>query len=428
MTTLKPLVIKKGQIQQATAESVLDYPISSTWDAGVVVQSSEALRNVIQLTNGNIMVLGNTTNKIYKSTDLGATWDAGTGVKTGAGVYALTQLSNGNIVVVGLSSNRIYTSTDNGATWDAGVLVASSAGLIGVAQLLNGNIVAIGNTTNKIYKSTDLGVTWDAGTVVASSAGLTGITVLSNGNILACGITTNKVYKSTDNGATWDAGTLISGAGIADIKQLSNGNIVVVGNSTGKVYTSTDLGVTWDVGTDVAGAVSLTGIAQLSNGNIVATGSSSHKLYTNSFVYLSPNNTLTSYASGTAYNLTNSGALLAFGTTSPSLTINARGTYIINARVNLKYNAATFALNQTVFLKLRRTNNTAGDVTNSSTTIPLRITTTLTDSAGVIMLPPIVYTTNNINDVIELWGFVSATPSAGSLQATEASILATRLF
>jgi len=134
------------------------------------------------------------------------------------------------------------------------------------------------------------------------------------------------------------------------------------------------------------------------------------------------------YASGTAYTLTNSSAAVDFGTTDPSLTLAQPGTYLIFSRANLKYTGATFAASRTVTLKLRRTNNTAGDLSNASTTFLTDIITTLTYTAGVVQLPPVLYTTSNDSDVISLFGDVSAAPSAGSLDITAAEIIAIRLF
>lgn len=136
----------------------------------------------------------------------------------------------------------------------------------------------------------------------------------------------------------------------------------------------------------------------------------------------------TVYASGTAYSLTATSAALDFGTTDPSVTIAAAGTYAIRARVNLKYNAATFAAVRTVTLKLRRTNNTAADLTNGSDTILTDIITTKTYTEGWFNLPEVIYTTSNSNDAITIFGDVSVIPTAGSLDAVSASIVAVRLY
>lgn len=136
--------------------------------------------------------------------------------------------------------------------------------------------------------------------------------------------------------------------------------------------------------------------------------------------------TYSAYASGTAYTFTNSAAALTFGTTNPSLTLGKPGTYLILGSVNLAYNAATFGANQTVTLTFRRTNNTAANL-GTNRTATTRVITTTTDSMGNFDLPPFIYSTLNANDAITINGSVTATPSAGSLQATEAEIVAIRI-
>ena len=141
----------------------------------------------------------------------------------------------------------------------------------------------------------------------------------------------------------------------------------------------------------------------------------------------SDNSSLTVYAVGTAYSLTNTAALLDFGTTDPSLTLTQPGTYLILGRAELDYNGATFAASRTVTLKLRRTNNTAADVANSSLVSKTEITTTVTATFGDFMLPPVIYTTPRGNDIIQIFGDVETVPSAGSLDASSADIVAIRL-
>lgn len=97
--------------------------------------------------------------------------------------------------------------------------------------------------------------------------------------------------------------------------------------------------------------------------------------------------------------------------------------------VKLAYNGLLSATNKTVTLKLRRTNNTASDITNSTTTFITQIVSLvgLTGTAGDCDVPVILYTTSNSNDVIELWGSISASVT-GSMDVQEASIVAVRIF
>lgn len=137
-------------------------------------------------------------------------------------------------------------------------------------------------------------------------------------------------------------------------------------------------------------------------------------------------NALTSYSVGTAYSLTNTQAALTFGTTSPSITITSPGTYLIFYRAVVDYTGATFAAVRTATFKLRRTNNTAADVTGSSvatlTSILTLITSTMAPISGVV-----TYTTTNSDDVVKIFGALDVVPTAGSLDVSSASIVAIRL-
>ncbi len=135
----------------------------------------------------------------------------------------------------------------------------------------------------------------------------------------------------------------------------------------------------------------------------------------------------TAYAAGTAYTLTSASALVDFGTTDPTITLTAPGLYEINATGVLKYNAATFAANQVITLKLRRTNNTAADLPNTSTIIFTRIITTTTDSAGTFVIPTTFYSTAVSTDVISLFAHVNVLPSAGTVTVESASIQARKI-
>lgn len=138
-------------------------------------------------------------------------------------------------------------------------------------------------------------------------------------------------------------------------------------------------------------------------------------------------NALSVYAAGTAYSLTNTQAALTFGTTSPSLTITSPGTYLILSAAQLDYNAATFAAVRNATIKLRRTNNTAADVTGATRTLKTGIITLLTYTLDVAYLPPVFYTTQNSNDTLSIFGALDTVATAGTLDAVAASIVAYRL-
>lgn len=136
---------------------------------------------------------------------------------------------------------------------------------------------------------------------------------------------------------------------------------------------------------------------------------------------------LVTTAAGTAYTLTNTSAPLDFGTSDPKGTVTKAGTYLVLARVNLQLAGATFASSRTVTLKLRRTNNTPADLTGGSTSLATGVTSTATGTLFAGLLPPVFYTTTNIDDQITVYADVSVAPSAGALNATEANIVFIRL-
>lgn len=139
----------------------------------------------------------------------------------------------------------------------------------------------------------------------------------------------------------------------------------------------------------------------------------------------------TVYAIGTAATIDNMAAVLDFtgnGSVDPSLTLTSPGTYLIFSNAQLYYNAATFFTPQTCQIYLYRTNNKPGILAHATTTVPLNTLTATTGNGGAAVIPSILYTTTNADDTIAVYGVLSAPTSAGSFQATEASIVAVRLY
>lgn len=132
-------------------------------------------------------------------------------------------------------------------------------------------------------------------------------------------------------------------------------------------------------------------------------------------------------ATGTVYTMTDTDALFDFGTTDPSLTISAPGTYFIVATCQVVFNAATFATSRTASAFLRRTTNTPADLTNDF--VCAGGTGVRTTYSGLLdnFVMMGIYTTANNNDILQMWGSVSVLPGAGSLQINTAKITATRL-
>lgn len=132
------------------------------------------------------------------------------------------------------------------------------------------------------------------------------------------------------------------------------------------------------------------------------------------------------YGTGTVYTLTNAAAAIVMGTTSPTVTIDSPGTYLLVARARFENVGATFAASRLVTLKLNRTNNTPADLTNGTSLFNTPIITLLTNTLTELNITAF-YTTTNSDDVIVLSTLVGTVPSAGTLTVNEASIVAIRL-
>ncbi len=133
----------------------------------------------------------------------------------------------------------------------------------------------------------------------------------------------------------------------------------------------------------------------------------------------------TAYGAGVKYALTNTAAAIDLGTTDPVITITTAGTYRLSGRVKLTYTGATVVA-ETATVKLRRTNNTAADVTDASYVIDLPAATTLTHDWGWVPFD-VYYTTANADDAITVFGNVSATLGAGAIDVNAVYLIAERV-
>lgn len=136
--------------------------------------------------------------------------------------------------------------------------------------------------------------------------------------------------------------------------------------------------------------------------------------------------TAAAYASGTPYNLNTTYQKIDFGTTDALITLPASGTWQIQAKIKIEYvGLTTLALTPCNF-KLRRTNNTAADITNTPTVFNIPILTLLTQTGGDADLPTIFYT-GAAGDILEIWGQLGTAISLGNARIGEACITAVRI-
>jgi hypothetical protein len=135
---------------------------------------------------------------------------------------------------------------------------------------------------------------------------------------------------------------------------------------------------------------------------------------------------LQAYAAGTAYTVTNASAAVVFGTTSPTLTLATAGKYSLRGSFQVDLSGATFAATRTLTVKIRRTNNTAADLANSTRTLVVPIVTTTSETLGIYEIPEILYTAA-AGDIISLFAGIDVAPSAGALNFVAANLIATTI-
>lgn len=213
--------------------------------------------------------------------------------------------------------------------------------------------------------------------------------------------------------------TLSTVASSGDYNDLSNKPTIPSGSVT-------------SVGLSASPAFSVSGSPITGSGTITLSGAGNTSQYirgdgTLATMPSSPGSvTYSAYASGSSYTLTTSSSKVDFGTTDPSITIGAAGTYLIYTNLKIDYAGVTTALNACSF-KLRRTNNTAADLPNAVTTFNVPALTLASGTGGDVDIPLIVYSTLNTNDTVELWGNRSGGLTLGSINVSEASIVAVRI-
>lgn len=112
---------------------------------------------------------------------------------------------------------------------------------------------------------------------------------------------------------------------------------------------------------------------------------------------------------------------------SLAITLTQAKSYLLFGQIRLDFDVATFEANRTATVKLRRTNNTAGDIANAVQAMATGETVLETATAQIVHIPPVVYVAAS-GDVIELFGALDTAPYSGSLKAVSGCIVAIPLF
>lgn len=132
---------------------------------------------------------------------------------------------------------------------------------------------------------------------------------------------------------------------------------------------------------------------------------------------------ISSYAVGGAQALTASPAQAL----SVSVTLTQAKTYLLIFAGRFDFDVATIADTEDVTLKMRRTNNTAADISNAVAVGKTGAQSAASKTMAFPQCPAVTYTAT-AGDVIQLYASMSDTPYSGAVNVVEGSILAIPLF
>lgn len=186
---------------------------------------------------------------------------------------------------------------------------------------------------------------------------------------------------------------------------VSNGYVGIV-----SAFLSSDVGAKDLI--CAGGTISLTGGVHLDTSKVTVTNTTTGTVTVTGSI-VGPQFPQHVVAAGTPYTITATSAAVVLSTTSPIVTLAASGSYIVRAFANLQYASATFAASRTVTVKLRRTNNTAADLTNGSAVLATGIVTSVTSTFELVELEATTYT-GTTGDVLTIFADVSVVPTGGT--------------
>lgn len=139
-----------------------------------------------------------------------------------------------------------------------------------------------------------------------------------------------------------------------------------------------------------------------------------------------PGYAVAGHGTGAVYEITTSISEIIHDTTNSAVELAQAGTYAIQGHCRITYNATTYAAPTNITLKLRRTNNTAGDLPNGAGSLGVVVLTTYTGSLHMLT-PKVLFTTANADDRIAMFIGVTTGPSAGNMVVSDDHIFAERI-
>ncbi|MHC4714737.1 MAG: PKD domain-containing protein, partial [Planctomycetota bacterium] len=170
----------------------------------------------IKRSNTQVMVYGNTDNRLYKSTNRGNSWTELSGWRSSVNKIARDLFidpasADNNLTIYACTSSGVHKSADNGATWTAINTGLPSTDTRDFDGGMKGSSVVLYVTVhgNGVYKSTNGGANWvakNSGFNVGAAGRMELGVCEGNADILYVGSQENggpTVYKSTNGADNW---------------------------------------------------------------------------------------------------------------------------------------------------------------------------------------------------------------------------------
>lgn len=253
-----------------------------------------------------------------------------------------------------------------------------------------------------------------------SGSGLTSLTAanIAGSHTLADGVlSTNVPLLNVAN--TFSTGQTITGTCTATTFSGSGASLTTI-PELAVTNLTTDLAAKVPTTRTISTTTPITGGGDLSANRTIAItkADATHDGYlasTDFNTFNSKGTNYSGYGTGTEYTLGSMDAVV-FGTTSPTITITVAGTYLIMSSVVATSNGPGDPYE--LSLKLRRTNNTAADIANSSLTFEYQV-----DTNTAVPLPTVIYTAS-AGDIVSI--FASSDNGEGEA-IVAASIVAVKI-
>ncbi|MBK8554163.1 MAG: hypothetical protein IPL53_25200 [Ignavibacteria bacterium] len=189
---------------------------------------------------------GNTTTRLYKTTDAGVTWTAVPNVPSNS--YNSVFAFNENSIFIATSARRVVKTTDAGATWKIDTLPGTSSITFTDIKFRDANTGFITGNGNYFGYTFNGGANWTQA-VSPGTSGQRALKMIGN-DVYTIGDNT-MMHKTTDDGTTWTSLNFVDGSnpnqpapGSMLGFDITGSDFIVVGTS-GLINISNDGAASW---------------------------------------------------------------------------------------------------------------------------------------------------------------------------------------